>query len=191
MNVLLLLLFILTIVLPWVRTFERGSHFVEGEILQIVPLPLLARMRMNSGFAAAPVILGAALAMLNIMPWRWGLVAVVSAVVLLAMPMRYTLTSNGIRRTFGTFRRWTEFGRVNRAPGGARLLPVSGTRGMRIWLSGSRGDDEFLQMLRTLIRDAYKGIPKVVTIRPTQQSAAKDGAALSATNQQIAAFMRE
>lgn len=191
MNVLLLLLFIFTILYSWVRLVEPGSHFVEGDILHVVPMPLLARMRMHSAFVAAPVIAGAVLAMLDILPWRWVILPVISAVMLIAIPIRYTLTSTGIRRSFGAFRRWTEFGRVNRAPGGARLLPVSGTRGMRIWLSGSRGDDEFLLMLRSLIRDAYKGAHDVVNIRPNQSPSGSDGAAYSSTNQHIAAFTRE
>lgn len=191
MNVFLLIVFFISILLPWMRVFESGSHFVEGEILQVVPLPLLARMRMHSVFVAIPIIAGVTLAILNVLPWIWVVIPVVSAAVLVALPMRYTLTSNGISRTFGRFRRWTEFGRVNRAPGGARLLPVSGTRGMRIWLSDSRGDDEFLLAIRSLIRNAYKGTPGVVIFPQNTAASRIEGTDLSSTDHHIAAFTRD
>ena len=38
-----------------------------------------------------------------------------------------------------------------------QLQGVAGVRGMRVWLSGSRGDDEFVALLRRLIKRAYKG----------------------------------
>ena len=60
---------------------------------------------------------------------------------------------------------------MRRAPGGARLIGVPKSRGMHIWLSGSRGDDEFLQFLRQTLKIAYKGTSVASARRSTQFAA--------------------
>ena len=74
--------------------------------------------------------------------------------------------------------------------GGARLVPLPGSRPARVWLSGSRGDDEFLQTLRTLIRNAYKG-----KVAPSPMAvitpAAADGPTNAPTLSSIAAFHKD
>jgi hypothetical protein len=155
MNLLVFLL-PLIIALTWVRLFRPG-HQLEGTTLLVVPLPFLARLRMHLAPIVLSLIIGGMLVLLDLMPW-FGLIApLVSTALLLLIPVSYTLTDMGIRLGWTEFRRWTEFAGVRRAPGGARLLGVQRSRGLHIWLSGSRGDDEFLHFLRETVRNAYKG----------------------------------
>lgn len=147
---------IVLMALPWLRIARPGGG-IEGRVILDQPMPLLARMRMHA-WPAVVVLLGTvAMVVYWMLPW-WGvLLALASIVALVACPVGYTLTTLGIRVGRTRFRRWTEFAGVSRAPGGARLQGAAGARDRRIWLSGSRGDDEFLALLRRMIRDAYKG----------------------------------
>lgn len=136
--------------LPW-------SERPGGVLIRRVPLPLIARLRMHARPAA--LLLG-----LTAVGWLVGRlsplpVALVALAVvgLLALSVGYTVTSEGIAIGRRGFRRWTEFGGVARRPGGARLQGVTGRRGMTIWLSGSRDDDDFVLLLRHLVRGSYQG----------------------------------
>lgn len=146
----------------WLRVVRPGGLRVVGRVVHDAPLPLLARLRMHA--VPGAVVVGSSLAMW--LSWElpfWGVVAsVVSTALLVAAPARYTLTPTGIRAGWTPFRRWTEFAGVSRAPGGARLQGAAGSRSLRIWLSGSRGDDEFVLLLRRLITGAYKGRNRVL-----------------------------
>lgn len=151
---ILILLAILIYVMRYIRPFANA---LEGTTFLVRGVPLLARLRMH----LVPVILGTIVAVLLARfagSPRWTIAVPFAAYVLLvAMPISYTLTSDGVRLGFGTFRRWTEFAGAIRYRGGAKLQGANGRRGLRIWLSGGRGDDEFLLVLRRAIRDAYKG----------------------------------
>jgi hypothetical protein len=83
--------------------------------------------------------------------------AAIVVVALLAIPVRYSLTTEGIAIGWMTFRRWTEFGGVVRRHGGVRLQGIAGRRAMTVWLSGRPDDDEFVLLLRRLIRASYTG----------------------------------
>lgn len=150
------------IALTWVRLWRPGNNRLQGSVILVERLTLLARLRMH----ALPVIIALAFGALAV--WRdWAplsmlIVAAVSSLLLVAVPVRYVLTEQGIRLGYSGFRRWTEFTGVRRAPGGARLLGLQRKAGMHIWLSGDRRDDEFLQFLRQTVRNAYKGNPSVI-----------------------------
>jgi hypothetical protein len=184
----LLVLLPIVIALTWARLIRFGSNRIEGTILHIAPLPLLARIRMHAVPSLLAIALGLALAITGTMSWWFVLAPLVSAILLIAIPANYTLTDQGIRLGRSSFRRWTEFGGVRRARGGARLPPVSGVRGMHIWLSGSRGDDEFLQVIRTLIRNAYKGSNSVIAFPDSHQPATSAQASPGPTTHGISAF---
>ncbi len=143
--------------LPWLRLARPGGGAPLGRVIHVHSVPLLARVRMHLA-PAIVVLLGAvALVVFGDLPW-WGVViAIASQVALVACPVSYVLTELGIRMGWTRFRRWTEFAGVSRAPGGVRLQGVAGARDRRIWLSRSRGDDEFVALLRRMIKDAYKG----------------------------------
>jgi hypothetical protein len=156
-------------ILRYVRPF---ANTLEGETFLQRPVPLIARLRMH----IVPAVVGTAVALVlarfaHAPGWT---VAVPSLayVLLVATPISYTLTAEGVRLGFGTFRRWTEFAGAIRYRGGAKLQGANGRRGMRIWLGGGRGDDEFLLVLRRAIRDAYKGgeASRVIPFEPERSA---------------------
>lgn len=152
----------IVIVLTWARLIRPGLNSLEGQVLLETRLPLLARVRMHVLPASSALILAVFLVIDQALP-VWSLAfPIVSTILLVAVPVKYTLTDQGIRLGYSQFRRWTEFGGVRRAPGGARLLGMQRRAGMQIWLSGSRGDDEFLQFLRQTVKGAYKGTATVI-----------------------------
>jgi hypothetical protein len=136
----------------WVPWGERAS----GNLVGRQTLAVLGRLRMHGPsvglvFTASVVLL----ALGKIAPLTFLLVTALLA-LLLALPVRYTMTSRGIRAAWTPFRRWTEFGGVARRPGGVRLQGVAGARPLNVWLSGGRDDDEFVLLLRQLVRGSYK-----------------------------------
>ena len=100
--------------------------------------------------------------------------AVAALAFLVATPVRYTLSPSGIQLGWTPARRWTEFAGVSRAPWGARLQGVPGAPDMRIWLSGTLGDDEFVLLLRRMITGAYKG-KNVLIEYPPQPTGERPG----------------
>lgn len=148
---------IILIAVSWLRVARPWRHPVSGAVIHDARLPLLARIRMH--LVACTIVLTSAVVLVALgdLPWWGPVLALVSNVGLVALPIRYTLTTTGVRLGWTPFRRWTEFAGVARAPGGARLQGSAGSRDMRIWLSRSRGDDEFLHLLRRMISGAYKG----------------------------------
>jgi len=161
MNPLLLLLPIV-LILTWARLIRPGTNKLEGSRIVVVPIPLLARIRMHLVPAAPALAIAVVLAGLDEIPWWALLIPALSNVLLILLPVHYTLTNRGIRLGWMEFRRWTEFAAVRRAPGGARLIGMQRRRGMHIWLSGSRGDDEFIHFLKQTVRGAYKGDATVI-----------------------------
>jgi hypothetical protein len=137
----------------WVPWGERAS----GNLVGRETLSVLGRLRMHGPsvvlvFVASVVLL----ALGQIDPLILLLVMALLA-LMLALPVRYTMTSRGIRAAWTPFRRWTEFGGVSRRRGGVRLQGVAGARPLTVWLSGGRDDDEFVLLLRQLVRGSYKG----------------------------------
>jgi hypothetical protein len=136
--------------LPW------GEH-ASGNIVRIESLSLFGRLRMHGPHVAALFVVAILSALLGWVNPVVALLAMIIAVSVIFMPVHYTLTSTGIRSGGTPFRRWTEFGGVARRPGGVRLQGVAGARPQTIWLSGGRDDDEFVLLLRQLVRGSYKG----------------------------------
>lgn len=186
MNLPLIILAVL-LIWTWARLFRPVHKAVEGNSLRIASLPLLAKIRMHVVPSAAALTLAIIEAVSGaISPWVI-LVPVVSTVMLLVIPVRYTITDQGIRLGWTRFRRWTEFAGVRRTRFGARMLGVNRTRGMNIWLSGSRDDDEFLHFLRQTQKNAYKGQFGVVSGTDLNQSV-NGMSHIESRSQQIAAF---
>lgn len=156
MNLIGIVLIMATLAL-YLRIWSPWGEPEVGNKVRRVNLPLLGRLRMHG--PAATVLIVAALA-----AWGFGLVSSPTVVIVVALigalivtPMTYTLTSQGIRPGKTPFRRWTEFGGVARRRGGVRLQGVAGARSQTVWLSGGREDDEFVLLLRQLVRGSYKG----------------------------------
>jgi hypothetical protein len=190
MPTLLSLLLPLSILFSWLRLIGVGSHRLEGAPIGAMPIPLLARFYMHAMPIGISLITATLLAALDVVSWLWIPVPVVSGVLLVSVPLRYTLSATGIRRSFGGFRRWTEFAGVERAPGGARLKPLPNRHPAHIWLSGSRGDDDFLQLMRVLIRNAYKGKSDITVFPGSTIAASETTDPVPPALPQIAAFQR-
>jgi hypothetical protein len=157
MTDLLFLTIPILILWSWLIPIGFTSRRIEGNVVRTMRLPLLSRLKRHGISTAVTLTTAITLAGLGLAsPW-WTLLALVSATALVIMPQAYVLTTRGIRTGHGNFRRWTEFAGVHRSAAGATLQPIRRGPGMPIWLSGSREDDEFVHLLRTLIRDSYKG----------------------------------
>jgi hypothetical protein len=155
-NAISLILLAVTLTLfsrVWVPWGERTS----GNLVGRETLSVLGRLRMH-GPSVGPVFLASlvllALGKISLLTL---LLSTALLLLLLGLPVRYTMTSRGIRAAWTPFRRWTEFGGVARRRGGVRLQGVAGARPLTIWLSGGRDDDEFVLLLRQLVRGSYKG----------------------------------
>jgi len=150
------------------RVFQPWARPTRDRVIHKEPLSLLGRLRLFG----PP---GAALLLVSAVGWWLGLVsAIVLGVValglllLVAIPVAYTLTPRGIALGRTTPRRWTEFGGVGRKRWGVRLQGVAGGRGMTVWLSGGRDDDAFVLLLRKLVRGSYQGWLDAATDQATQ-----------------------
>jgi hypothetical protein len=149
-SVAVVLLIVARVYMPWAPP-------PAGALVRRIRQPLLGRIRMH----IIPAIIGLALAtlvtLLGLMPPAIIAVLMVTFFLMIAAPMTYTLTTEGIAAGRTPMRRWTEFGGVTRQRWGVRLQGVAGARQMTVWLSGSRDDDENVLLLRQLVRGAYKG----------------------------------
>jgi hypothetical protein len=163
------------------------NRTIEGTVIQVLSIPLLARMKRHAVPVIITLIVTAALIMVDVASPLWLVAWLVSSVGLLAVPQAYTVTTRGIRTGRGNFRRWTEFAGVHRSPAGAMLQTIRPGPGMPIWLSGARGDDEFVHLIRSLIRDSYKGKTTSFPTRPVNEQAGPEGADLPS----IAAFRQD
>lgn len=149
-SIVIIALIVARVYLPWV-----GAP--AGAFVRRVRLSLLGRLRMHGIPAVIGLGLAGLVAGLGIMPPAIIAVMVVTFALMIAAPMTYTLTTDGIMAGRTPMRRWTEFGGVARQRGGVRLQSVAGAPAMTVWLSGNRDDDETVLLLRQLVRGAYKG----------------------------------
>jgi hypothetical protein len=151
------LLFILISLALYTRVWTPWGETASGDLVRRESVGVLGRLRMH-GPAAAAVFAAALAASVMGLIGPLDLLAVLALLaLLLALPLRYTVTTRGIRAGWTPFRRWTEFGGVARRPGGVRLQGVAGARPLTVWLSGDRDDDEFVLLLRQLVRGSYQG----------------------------------
>ena len=137
----------------WVPWGERAS----GNLVSRESLSFRGRLRMHGPAALALWLISLVLLIAGRIGPLTALAVTALLLLLLSLPVRYTMTSRGIRAAWTPFRRWTEFGGVARRRGGVRLQGVAGARPLSLWLSGGRDDDDFVLLLRQLVRGSYKG----------------------------------
>ena len=145
-----------------------------GVVQRRIRLPLRARVRLHGVWllGAALLLLGAASLGVLVSPWPF-VAATVAAAALLACPVRYTLTDQGIAVSRTSPRRWTEFGGISARNGWVYLQPVTGCRGLLIRTPDPAQTEELAAELRRLVRGAYKG--QVGPYRGTVDSSAALG----------------
>lgn len=157
MQQLAVLLIPILLLWSWLLPIGLSNSRTEGTVLQVRTIPLLARLKRHTPTHALALGVTIALVLAGLASAWWLLVTVASFIAILAVPQKYVVTTRGIRTGRGNFRRWTEFAGVYRSRAGARLQTISRRPDVPIWLSGDIGDDEFVHLLRTLVRDSYKG----------------------------------
>jgi len=151
------LIFMMVTLALFARVWVPWGDGASGNLVRQEPLSVLGRLRMHGPAAIATWVAAVfCLALGWIGPYT--VLSVTGLLALLfALPVNYTLTSQGIRAGWTPFRRWTEFGGVARGRGGVRLQGVAGASPLTVWLPGGREDDDFVLLLRQLVRGSYKG----------------------------------
>jgi hypothetical protein len=152
-SILLILATLALFTRVWVPWGGRAS----GNLVRRESLSLYGRLRMHGPPALLRLVAALVLLVSGWIDLATLLVVAALLALLFLLPLRYTLTATGIRAGWTPFRRWTEFGGVARRPGGVRLQGVAGARPLTVWLSGGRDDDDFVLLLRQLVRGSYKG----------------------------------
>jgi hypothetical protein len=186
MEQFLVLLIPLCILWTWLSPIGLTNRTIEGTVIQITPITLLARIKRHAVTNFVTLVVTLSLVLADMASPLWLVAAVISAVGILSFPQVYTVTTRGIRVGRGNFHRWTEFAGVYRSRAGASLQSIRRRPDLPIWLSGSRDDDEFVHLLRTLVRDSYKGKTTPIPQTSIHESTRRDGPTLPG----IAAFKR-
>ena len=107
---------------------------IDGQALGKITLSLGERVRLqrtNVYAIGAVMVIGA---LLRELPPLLELVAIVGVGAILAIPVRYVLTTEGVALNRVVFRPWSDFARVEAAPGRLTLVGRPGLRPFRLVL---------------------------------------------------------
>lgn len=164
------------ILLLWAWTITLGfpGGQTEGAIIVVRPIPILARMKRHAATHVLVAAVTAALVAVGLASAWWLAACALSYLAIVAIPQKYVVTTRGIRTGHGAFRRWTEFAGVHRSKAGATLQTIGRHPDVLIWLAHDRGDDEFVHLLRTLVRDSYKGKVTALPLVPSAERGPAD-----------------
>ena len=146
------------VILAVSQIYRSWTPEPTGAVLRQFRLPLWARLRLHSlWLMGAAILVGlAALPQVTI-----GLLplAIVGAgtVTIAALPVRYTITAEGIYVGRTPVRRWTKFAGLSARNGWIFLQPVAGSSSLLVRSPGGAEGDALLAELRGLVRRSYKG----------------------------------
>ncbi len=142
-----------------VSQIHRPSTSVPtGDVLRQFRLPLWARLRLHSLWLLGAAILVGLAALPQVEIGVLPLVIVgVGTVAIAALPVRYTITSQGIHVGRTPVRRWTQFAGLSARNGWIFLQPVAGSSGLLVRSPGGEDGEALLAELRGLVRSSYKG----------------------------------
>src|SRR5205823_189718 len=107
---------------------------IDGQPIGKITLSLGERIRLqrtNVYAIGAMLLIGA---VLRDLPPLLALVAIVGVGAILAIPVRYVLTTDGVALNRGVLRPWSDFERVEVAPGRLTLVGRPGRRPFRLVL---------------------------------------------------------
>lgn len=141
----------------WLLMLMPTNRRTEGAVIVVRPIPALARMKRHAVTHGLVAVVTVALIVSGLASTWWLVATVASFLTVSAIPQKYIVTTRGIWTGRGGFRRWTEFAGVYRSAAGITLQTIGRHPNVPIWLARDRGDDEFVHLLRTLVRDSYKG----------------------------------
>jgi hypothetical protein len=128
---------------------------IAGQPLGKITLSLGERVRLqrtNVYAIGAVMVVGA---LLRELPPLLELVAIVGVGAILAIPVRYVLTTEGIALNRVVFRPWSDFERVDRAPGRVTLIGRSGLRPFRL-VVGPASSEVALPIIRRFLPEQPK-----------------------------------
>lgn len=130
----------------------------NGDVLRQFRLPLSARLRLHSlWLMGAAILVGLAVSpQVEIGPLPLAIIGG-GAIAIAALPVRYTITAEGIYVGRTSMRRWTQFAGLSVRSGWIYLQPVAGSPGMLVRSPGGADGDALLAELRGLVRRSYKG----------------------------------
>lgn len=140
------------------QVYRPGGGRPRGEILRQIRLPLWARLRLHSlwllgaailvGLAAAPQIA------IGVVPMA---IVALGIAALAALPVHYTITTEGIHVGRTPIQRWTQFAGLSARGGWIFLQPVVGGSGLLVRSPGGADGEALMAELRGLVRRSYQG----------------------------------
>jgi hypothetical protein len=145
------LLILLSLWLMVMRFYQPGIAKPAGTIVRKYRVPLMARVRLQRANVYA---VGAILVIGGIGGWLPPAIQLLIAavvVILLFLPVDYTITGEGIALGRTRTRLWSEFASAERQGGRVNLKAIEGEAGMSVWLPGAPADGAVEIELRRLV----------------------------------------
>ena len=131
------MLLVAMLIIAVIRVHAPFGQRPEGKPLGRITLSLRERMllqRTNTYLIGLVILISAVGGLLG---GPLELVAIIATIAVLTIPVRYTLTSQGIAMNNVVFRSWTEFTGYRAERGGVLLLGASGQRNFRLHVTGA------------------------------------------------------
>ncbi len=141
-----------SIVLMLARVYQPWVERPHDAVIPAYKVPLRARIRLQrfNAYAFVGLILFASVNSWLSAPFE--LFAIALGLTVLLLPIRYTLTSEGVVLGRTSVRRWTEFSGMELKPGRVRLKGADDWRDMEVWLPRSGEDEAVIAQLRRRIK---------------------------------------
>lgn len=154
---IIILIVAIAVIAAVFRVWSPWRPRAQGSPLRTMAMPFAARLY-NQAFPipllVAAVLLNQAIASV---PFWVPMLPLVVLALSIAVPARYTVTTEGVAVGALSFRRWTEFSGLTVRRGRIRLKSINGVRPLEIWLPGRFHDADTVVEIRQLIRGAYQG----------------------------------
>jgi hypothetical protein len=137
-----------SIVLMLARVYQPWVDRPRDAMIPAFKVPLRARIRIQRFNAYVFVGLMILAAIGGWLSAPFELFALALAMIVMLLPVRYTLTDEGVVLGRTAVRRWVEFSGMELKPGHVRLKGAGDWRDMEVWLPRSGEDDAVIALLR-------------------------------------------
>lgn len=146
-----------SIVLMLARVYQPWVDRPGNALIPAFKVPLRARIRIQRFNAYAFVGLMILAAVSGWLTGPFELFALALAFVVMLLPVRYTLTDEGIVLGRTAVRRWAEFSGMELKAGRVRLKGADDWRDMDVWLPRSGEDEAVIALLRRRVSTSRVG----------------------------------
>lgn len=136
-----ILLFGAMLILTLVRVAPPLGARIEGEPVGRITLGMRERVRLQRTNIYAIGLVLLLVTATSSLPLIAELAVIAGVLGILAIPMRYVLTTDGIALNRSVFRRWSEFEGFQADSGGIKLVPQPGVRGFRIVTTAAKSQE--------------------------------------------------